>query len=325
MSSASVLALLLSQLGSAALEVEAGLKPTDAGGPSVGESFVLVIEARHALGEVALLPTTLPLPDALAERPDRRRRTRTREGAEEIDRFELELLAFEAGTLEIPAIEVAVGSTTAHTLPLEILVASNLSADELLVASTTTAEAAQAAMAELEGMAAPDPAARSIGVLNLPLLYGLAGLLAAAALITGLLWWRRHRRPTQTSESPPASPPRPADLVALERLERLAAAGHLQRGDMKSYFVELSEILRVYVGARYGFDSVELTHFELTDALRHFDTPGLDEDELLRLLKDADLVKFAKFRPEPEDAEAAWSRAKDLVLSTRPPPAEAEA
>lgn len=323
MSAAGALLSALLFASAAPVEVEAALRGPDGGGLSVGASFVLIIEARHAPGEVALLPATLPLPDALAERPNGRRRHRTREGAREVDRFELELVAFEAGALEIPAIPVAVGSTHAATRPLVVEVTSNLSEDELLVASTTVAEAAGAAMAELERWAAPDPGARVVEVLNTPLLYALGGLALTALLGLGLARWSRRER-RDAMEAPPPPPPRPADEVALERLAALAAAGYLERGELKPYFVELSELLRVYVGARYRFDSVELTLHELTLALRRFDTPGLDEDELLRLLEEADLVKFAKFTPERSEAEACWSRARALVLATRPPPPEAQ-
>ena len=322
MSSAVLLCGMLAALSAAPLQVDARLALPDAGTLAVGESFRLLIEARHAPGEVALLPANLPLPPALAERPNRRKRTRTRDGAVETDHFELELMAFEAGLVEIPALEVAVGSTVAATPRLEIDVRSNLSEDELLVASTTTAEAASAAMAELERLSAPDPGTRSVPVLNRPLLYGLG---AIVLLLFFALLARRFLRPRSIDSAPqvPAPPPRPAHEVALERLAELASAGHVARGDMKSHFVGLSEILRVYVGARYGFDSVELTHFELTEALRQIDTPGLDEDELLRLLQSADLVKFAKFTPERDEADAAWSRARHLVLTTQPKTEEA--
>ncbi len=324
MSSALLVSALLFGLGPSQLEVDAHLSMPDAGGLSVGESFRLLIEARHAPGEVALLPATLPLPEALAERTARRKRTRTREGAIEIDRFELELMAFQAGSIEIPPIEVAVGSTTAATPRLEIEVRSNLSADEQLVASTTTAEAANAAMAELERMSAPDPGARTVQVPNWPLIYGLGAMIVLALLALAFQRFRQPSAAAQKVEAPPP-PPRPAHEVALERLATLAAAGYAKRGELKAHFVELSEILRVYVGARYDFDSVELTHLELTEALRRVDTPGLDEDELLRLLETADLVKFAKFTPEEEEANAAWSRARQLVLATKPEEEEAAA
>lgn len=300
--------------------VQAALRTPDGGGLSVGMSFELVIEARHAPGEVALLPATLPLPEALAERPNGRRRHRARAGGAEVDRFEIELVAFEAGELEIPAIPVAVGSTTAHTLPLSVTVASNLAADELMVASTTIAEAAAAALAELERLSAPDPGARPLPVLNTALLYALGGLALAGLFAFAFARWSRRRGSAEATTEAPPPPPRPCDEVALEGLERLAAAGHLERGEFKPYFVALSEILRVYVGARYHFDSVELTLHELTDALRRFDTPGLDEDALLRILQAADLVKFAKFTPERGEAEAAWSQARALVIATRPAP-----
>jgi hypothetical protein len=119
----------------------------------------------------------------------------------------------------------------------------------------------------------------------------------------------------------PAPPPRPAHEVALERLEALRRAGHLDRGEHKDFYIELSEVLRAYAGGRYGFESIELTVAELIDALRLHETPGLDLLQLKRILDEADLVKFAKYLPGDVAAQTALNGAFELVERTRPRPA----
>ena len=88
--------------------------------------------------------------------------------------------------------------------------------------------------------------------------------------------------------------------------------------DYQLYYLELSEILRGYLGGRWGFDSLELTTTELTEVMkRHL----ADEELRLRLqawLEDTDLVKFANLTPEEDEAERAWDDANAFVIVTKP-------
>ena len=101
-------------------------------------------------------------------------------------------------------------------------------------------------------------------------------------------------------------------------LEALRTQDHLARRDFKGFFVELSEILRWYVGAQYGFESVELTVAELSGELAKRRTPGLDLAHLRRVLDEADLVKFAKYAPDDLHAHAALNAAFEVVERTTP-------
>jgi hypothetical protein len=94
---------------------------TDAGEAAlrVGEPFLLVVEARHAPGAIAVLPEEVALGEALGERRPARRLLRRDEGGAQIDRYELELVPFDSGTLTVPAIPLALGSTTASSPALE--------------------------------------------------------------------------------------------------------------------------------------------------------------------------------------------------------------
>ena len=69
----------------------------------------------------------------------------------------------------------------------------------------------------------------------------------------------------------PGPPPRPAHEIALERLDRLGAYGFLENADNRPFYFVVSEVIREYLGARYGFDSLELTTDEL---VRRAPPPG---------------------------------------------------
>jgi len=304
------------------LDVEARIAPRgDAGpaAPKVGEPFSLIIEARHRPGTIALLPEDLGLPEAVAERRGARaHRRRSVEGAE-IDEYTLELLAFEAGEHELPAIPLAMGATVAKTAALVVLVESTLSADEQLVASSTN----PAALDELEKMAAQSPPPERVLVPDYTLFWalGISALLIAAVVVLLRL---SNRKRAEGPRVPPPPPPRPADEVALEALAKLRAEDPIAAGALKVHYTELSTILRAYLGGRYGFESLELTFDELFDALRARRTPGLDLVRLETLLFTADQVKFAKFVPLAEDGYAALETAEQIVRTTRPTPAPAE-
>lgn len=294
------------------LSVTAHVELPDAGAIGVGEPFWVVIEAKHAPGGVALLPKEMELEGQFAERTASRRHLRSGDRTSETDRYEIELLAFEAGELALPPIPLAIGSTSAKTHRITVRVETGFSEDELPVATSTRPEA----LAELERMAAADPSARIVLVEDATLAWAGAGLLTL--LLAGLAARSLFKRRTgRTAALPIAPPARPPHEVALERLEALRRAGLLERGELKTFYAEISAIVREYVGARFGFDSLDLTREELTSVLVGGSTPGLDIAKLSGLLESCDLVKFAKYSPGIAEAATALDAAIEIVERTR--------
>ncbi len=140
-----------------------------------------------------------------------------------------------------------------------------------------------------------------------------AGLVALA--IVGFLWYRRRRQgkgllPVRQE------PPRPAHEIAFEALARLEASDLLARGEVKAFYIEVSEIIRRYVEGRYGFVALEMTTEELLDALKR---AGVDTEihELFRVFLDrCDLVKFAKYEPRAESHPEILALARQIVERT---------
>jgi hypothetical protein len=292
------------------LDVKAHIEAPDGGVIGVGTPFRLIIEAKHAEPGIALLPESLPFDAAkLGERVPARKHARVEEDGVLVDRYTLELLAFESGEFDIPPIPLALGSTNATSQAIALSVASGFSEEELPIANATVAEA----MPELEKMAAVDPQPVPVTFTDHTLLYVGSGVLLA--MVIAFVTWRllRDRRAEVVAPAPPPPPPRPAHEVAFEKLEALRRAGYLERGEKKTFFVELSAIMREYAGARWGFDSLELTIDELMIELSKHNTAGLDVEKLSRVLDRADLVKFAKFDPEVQEATAALSDASEIV------------
>jgi len=147
----------------------------------------------------------------------------------------------------------------------------------------------------------------------------LAALLVAAALAA--LWWRRRRRGEVAQPAAAPEPPRPAHEVAYAALERLLASGLLERGEIKLFHIELAEIARRYIEARYRVDTFERTTFEILEALRAERLAIAVTTMTAELLGTCDLVKFAKYRPDKDETRRTVERAYRLVDETKIAPA----
>ena len=267
----------------------------------VGDAITLTVTAVARRGVPVNLPNVLDLgPFSLLERAE----SEADLGDGRLRReFILKVAAYEPGPQTVPAIEVTYlgqggGVHQTHTQPLEVKIAS-------LIANE------------------PKPALKEdappVGVLkrDLRLVYVAGGLLAAA--LGALVTWLVVRRLRQRVVVRPGPPPRPAHEIALERLDRLGSYGFLENADNRPFYFAVSEIIRDFLGARFGFDSLELTTDELMDELRQRAGQQLVLNEIQRWLAACDLVKFAKISPTAREARGTLELAIQIVKSTQSP------
>ncbi|MFO0661720.1 MAG: hypothetical protein U0165_18085 [Polyangiaceae bacterium] len=127
--------------------------------------------------------------------------------------------------------------------------------------------------------------------------------------------WRRRPRPV-----PPPPPPRPPWEVALEELAALRHTTMLEDGHTAEYVDKVSDIIRRYLGDRFGFDGLEATSHEIRKELQKIIPPLLILSEVDRLLEESDLVKFARLVPPPDSCRVMRDRAESIVHATIPPP-----
>jgi hypothetical protein len=147
-------------------------------------------------------------------------------------------------------------------------------------------------------------------------------ILAAVLLllaIAALIWWYRRRRKTQVVVPEiPFIDPRER---ALEQLREVRAAQLVAHGNFKQHYVRLSEVLRVYAMSVESDWSTDLTTEELAPRLKR----RPDSAPLLKLLRSADSVKFARYQPSAAEANADLDAAEAWVQSFNRPIAAAEA
>jgi len=175
----------------------------------------------------------------------------------------------------------------------------------------------------------PRPQREEWTALKKALLWGSLGLVAGA-----LLAYFGYRQLTKPKPVPPPPPPRPPWEIALERLDEVRHAGLLDAKRHAEYFDRVSDAVRGYLGARFGFEGLESTSDEILTALRkqgggfvRLETaatettapaPGVPIDDIRRFLGDCDLVKFANLKPVPEQCTAALILGEHIVRATMP-------
>lgn len=140
--------------------------------------------------------------------------------------------------------------------------------------------------------------------------------LAVGAVLAWLIGrWLKRPRPV-----PPPPPPRPPWEVAREALHDLRHAGLTREGRFAEHFDRVSDIVRRYLGDRYGFDGLECTTREMLGELRR-ETPRIPVlDECERFLRQADLVKFARLTPSEVECSTAVAEAEHIIERTVPLP-----
>lgn len=151
----------------------------------------------------------------------------------------------------------------------------------------------------------------------------IVALLVIAALVYALRRVLAHYGRSLSDMFRPA-PPQPPHVVAFAALERLRGERLWQQEKHKLYYSALTDILRTYLVGQFGVGAMEMTSDEIIEAVRGLDVPQKNAMDLTQMLREADLVKFAKAVPDAEDNEAAYRAAWDFVEQTRPEEPETE-
>ena len=154
-------------------------------------------------------------------------------------------------------------------------------------------------------------------------------LLAIGCILLGIgAWyfikWAMHRKKGGELQLAEVEK-RPAEEVALEKLDKIKAEKIWQEGKVKEYQTELTDVIREYIGRRYEVKSTEKTSDETLRELK----PLMGEqkelfERLRKMLSLADLVKFAKWHTTPDENESALLTAYDFVHETTAAPTEGE-
>jgi hypothetical protein len=218
-----------------------------------------------------------------------------------VNKSEYVITTFTTGEYVIPPLEIeyTTSDSVAHTIksePLTIMV-------ESVIASAEDTS-------DIRGL---KPQA-SVPADYLPYLIIAAALL----LFGGGVWYWRYRKLHPKPEAEKAEPPIPAWEEALSALSELEASDLLATGQVKFYYLRLSEIVKRYLERRFRIAAVDMTTYEIKQNMRkaHFENWLYERSR--DFLESADLVKFAKYIPTSEEIENDFASAKYIVEETIP-------
>ncbi len=109
----------------------------------------------------------------------------------------------------------------------------------------------------------------------------------------------------------------PAHIIALEKIKQLEQQELWQNEKIKPYYSELSYISREYLENRYHINALESVIQEITHDLEHKDINEEQKETLIQMLKTADMVKFAKVKPNEETHQKSLQILTDFIHSTK--------
>ncbi|MCI2229968.1 BatD family protein [Polaribacter sp. MSW13] len=150
-------------------------------------------------------------------------------------------------------------------------------------------------------------------------------LIAALAIIGFWIYWFVIRKRKEQEETPTYRTLPPYE-EAIYRLNELDEKLLWQNNKVKEYYSELTEIVRGYIERELKVPALEKTTDEVLDMLKDFkdaETIQTSEETIKKLkdlLREADLVKFAKSKPLALEIEEDRKDAQDIVSNLKPKP-----
>jgi len=149
------------------------------------------------------------------------------------------------------------------------------------------------------------------------LLYGSISLGAVAILVGIILLIRFFTRKKSPIAIAKEKPKIPAHLLALEALQKLWQKKLYATGHVKEHYSELSDIVRTYIENRWDISAMEMVSSEIIISLENCNLPSAQMNKLEQMLYLADMVKFAKAHPLPDENGLHYQNMVEFVENTK--------
>lgn len=257
----------------------------------VGDPFRAVLKIDVPPGTEVVLPDSMtPAEDVENAGRVRARRDSTAAGVSVVAAYPL--TAWRTGPLTVTDLKVLFKSTTGdRTISVKM---PPLNVVSVLPADTSNIQ--------------PKPPKDVLGKDRLWWPWILLALVVATAIAVGYWLWRRRRRKPVMEEAVPLVLPRDRALQELERIRKLGLA---REGMYKRHYSLVSEVLRQYMETLDPNWIGGLT----TDELSRLTRSRVEVKPAIRVLRNADMVKFAAAPATTDDAEGDLDRARDWIMS----------
>ena len=144
----------------------------------------------------------------------------------------------------------------------------------------------------------------------------LLGAVAIILIILILIYYFRKRKRSEPLIQIRKKPVIPPHKVALDALQSLKTKKLWQTGRIKDYHTELTDIIRIYITDKFKIHAIELVTYEILEELEQTTVSQETRQKLSEMLEMADMVKFAKGHPLPDEQERSMNYAIDFVKDT---------
>ena len=142
--------------------------------------------------------------------------------------------------------------------------------------------------------------------------WALAALLAGVVIFFLWRWLRKRARTPRKSRKPLEQP----HEKALRMLEEMSLEAYEEKGMLKEYYTDLTNILRIYLEERYNIAAAELTTDDLLKLAKQNRELKKIRQELKQVFVMADLAKFAKAVPDHAEQVACMDAATRMIYKT---------
>ena len=147
----------------------------------------------------------------------------------------------------------------------------------------------------------------------------ILGIILIAAILFFIFYYIRWKKKNVPLFSKPEKPAEPAHIIALRELDRIKAQKLWQQEKIKQYYSEVADTIRMYIENRFDIPAMEQTSSETIGIFRQNKelVSGASVDQIQHILSLADLVKFAKYKPLPDDSNLTLINAYFFVNQTK--------
>ncbi len=270
----------------------------------IGDPFIITLSATYPPDHFVIFPQVPSRwGDDFEVRSQSSQPTTQNEDGTNTSSIQIEAVLFSTGDIPTPELSVAIRKPDGEIVnrpvkPIDVVVARFLpEGDESELKDIKP-------QAELPVPLDPLSALRDREGLAMLAVLGGVALAALAVYLWGLM-----RAPVYPDLSTPAE-------TAIAELDRIAALPLETDADFKEHYTLVSDCLRNYLWGQFSVPAPELTTRQTVRGIESSDIVDLERNALRQILEECDLVKFARFLPDADDAHRVIERSKDFIRAT---------
>jgi len=147
----------------------------------------------------------------------------------------------------------------------------------------------------------------------------ILGIILIGAIIFFIFYYMRWKKKNVPLFTKPEKPKEAAHIIALRELDHIKAQKLWQQEKIKQYYSEVADTVRNYIQNRFDIPAMEQTSAETIGVFKQNMelVDGNSLNQIQHILSLADLVKFAKYSPLPDDNNLTLMNAYFFVNQTR--------